>query len=143
MTLTSDVMASTLVTTPTLDIHFGDNLPIIGTFPDASFNLIYIDPPFNTGRVQARPRTRTVRDDQGDRTGFQGRRYRTVRLGTTSFTDTFEDFLGFIEPRLREARRLLASDGSLFVHIDSREVHYCKVLLDGIFGRDSFLNEII
>ena len=131
------------MTTPTLDIHFGDNLPIIGTFPDASFDLIYIDPPFNTGRVQARPRMRTVRDEQGDRKGFQGRRYRTVRLGTKSFADTFEDFPAFIEPRLREARRLLAPDGSLFVHIDSREVHYCKVLLDGIFGRASFLNEII
>jgi len=60
-----------------------------------------------------------------------------------SFADDFDDFLGFMEPRLVEVRRLLSDDGSLFVHLDYREVHYCKVLLDRIFGRASFLNEII
>lgn len=129
--------------TPTLDIYFGDNLEILRGFPDASFDLIYIDPPFNTGKTQARTRLKTVRDDEGDRTGFQGKRYRTVRLGSKAYADTFDDYLGFLEPRLMEAHRLLKPSGSFFFHIDYREVHYCKVLLDSIFGRDSFINEII
>lgn len=127
----------------TLDVYFGDNLPILQEFDDASFDLIYIDPPFNTGRVQSRTRIRTVRDPHGDRRGFQGRRYRTVRVGTVAFDDVFDDFIAFMEPRLREAWRLLAPDGSFFLHIDYREVHYCKVLLDQIFGRECFLNEIV
>lgn len=126
-----------------LDIFFGDNLPILRDLPDATFDLIYIDPPFNTGKTQARTRMRTVRDDEGDRTGFQGQRYRTVRLGTVGFADAFDDFLEFLEPRLLEARRLLKPNGSFFLHIDYREAHYCKVLLDHVFGRDSFMNEII
>ncbi len=126
-----------------LSIHFGDNLSILPGFPDESFDLIYIDPPFNTGRTQARTRIRTVRDENGDRTGFQGRRYRTIRLGGAAFEDSFDDYLAFLEPRLREARRLLRPTGSFFLHVDYREVHYCKVLLDGIFGRESFLNEIV
>jgi site-specific DNA-methyltransferase (adenine-specific) len=127
-----------------IDIHFGDNLEILKGFPDASFDLIYIDPPFNTGKVQARTQIQTVRDDEhGDRTGFQGRRYRTVKVGTKGYADTFSDYPAFLEPRLEEARRLLKPNGSFFFHIDYREVHYCKVMLDGIFGRESFLNEII
>jgi hypothetical protein len=94
--------------------------------------------------VQARTRIRTVRDqDGGDRTGFQGKRYRTVKVGTASFADKFDDFFEFMEPRLEEVRRLLKPSGSFFLHIDYREVHYCKVLLDHLFGRDSFINEIV
>ena len=126
-----------------LEIHLGDNLEVLSRFEDGSFDLIYIDPPFNTGRTQARTRSRTIRDDGGDRTGFQGRRYRTVRLGSSSWDDVFDDYMAFIEPRLREARRLLAPQGSFFLHIDCRESHYCKVLLDEIFGRESFINEIV
>ncbi len=126
-----------------LDIHFGDNLNIIRTFPDASFDLIYIDPPFNTGKAQSRTQLRTVQDDAGDRTGFQGKRYRTIPLSTRSYADVYDDFLGFLEPRFLEARRLLTPTGSFFLHIDYREVHYCKVLLDAIFGRTSFINEIV
>lgn len=126
-----------------LDIHLGDNLEVIRAFPDESFDLIYIDPPFNTGKTQARTRIQTVRDENGDRTGFQGKRYRTVRIGSKAFDDTFDDFMAFIEPRLEQAHRLLKANGSFFFHIDYREVHYCKVLLDTIFGRDSFINEII
>ncbi len=126
-----------------LDIHFGDNLEVIGAFPDASFDLIYIDPPFNTGKTQARTHIQTVRDDEGDRVGFQGKRYRTVRIGTKAYSDTFSDYLAFLEPRLEEAYRLLKPNGSFFFHIDYREVHYCKVLLDSIFGRASFINEIV
>jgi site-specific DNA-methyltransferase (adenine-specific) len=105
--------------------------------------LIYIDPPFNTGRTQARTQLATRRDPDGDRTGFGGRRYATTRLATRAFADDFNDFLGFIEPRLRAAHRVLAPTGTLYVHLDYREVHYCKVLLDQIFGRACFLNEII
>ncbi|NPV07978.1 MAG: site-specific DNA-methyltransferase [Anaerolineae bacterium] len=124
-------------------IYFGDNLPILKDFPDAFADLIYIDPPFNTGRTQARTRIKTARSDNGDRTGFQGRRYRTTRLGSQSFADVFDDYLAFLEPRLQQAHRVLALHGTLYFHIDYREVHYCKVLLDQIFGRECFLNEVI
>ncbi len=124
-------------------IYFGDNLPILRAMPAASVDLISIDPPFNTGRPQARTRIQTVRSDDGDRTGFAGRRYRTIKIGSSSFADLFDDYLAFLAPRLEEAYRLLAPHGSLYVHLDYREVHYCKVLLDAIFGRDCFLNEVI
>ncbi len=126
-----------------LDIHFGDNLPVIREFPAASCDLIYIDPPFNTGKTQSRARIRTVRDGAGDRVGFKGERYRTIALGAKSFGDRFDDFMAFLDPRLKESHRLLKPTGSLFLHLDYREVHYAKVLLDGIFGRDAFINEII
>jgi site-specific DNA-methyltransferase (adenine-specific) len=125
------------------DIYLGDNLSILPDFPDGSFDLIYVDPPFNTGKTQARRQIQTIRDSEGDRTGFQGQRYKTVKVGLRAFEDNFDDFLAFIEPRLEEARRLLSPSGSFFLHLDYREVHYCKVLLDGVFGRDSFMNEII
>lgn len=126
-----------------LTVYFGDNLPILKRLPTGSVDLIYIDPPFNTGKVQSRTRISTVRDENGDRTGFKGRRYRTVKLGTKEYNDVFDDYLSFIEPRMLEARRLLNGTGGLFFHIDYREVHYVKVLLDRIFGRESFMNEII
>ena len=125
------------------EIYLGDNLAVIQGFESGSFDLIYIDPPFNTGKVQSRTRLRTVRDAAGDRAGFQGNRYRTSRLGTSSFHDSFDDFIEFMAPRLHEAHRLLAPAGSFFLHIDYREVHYCKILLDQIFGRACFINEII
>jgi site-specific DNA-methyltransferase (adenine-specific) len=124
-------------------IYFADNLTILRDIQSASVDLIYIDPPFNTGGDQARTRIRAVRAADGDRTGFGGRRYSTVKIGTTSFADAFDDYLAFLEPRLAEAHRVLADRGSLYFHIDYREVHYCKLLLDSIFGRECFLNEII
>lgn len=125
-------------------ILFGDNLKALAMLADSSVDLIYIDPPFNTGRTQKRSRLRTVRDDKNpDRVGFKGRSYRTVKLGENAFSDDFDDFIVFITPRLIEARRVLKSDGSLFVHLDYREVHHVKVRLDEIFGRESFINEII
>lgn len=126
-----------------IDIHFGDNLPILEAFSSGTFDLIYIDPPFNTGRRQTRTALRTDHDVDGDRTGFQGRRYRTTKLGTMAYDDAFSEYLDFLAPRLREAHRLLKPRGSFFLHIDYREVHYAKVLLDRIFGRDAFINEII
>jgi site-specific DNA-methyltransferase (adenine-specific) len=125
-------------------IYFGDNLDILRRHAlDGTVNLIYIDPPFNTGKAQTRTRIKTVRSASGDRVGFQGQRYATAKMGSRAFPDRFDDYLAFLEPRLREAYRALARDGTLYFHIDYREAHYCKVLLDGIFGRRCFLNEII
>lgn len=123
----------------------GDNLALLQAMPSGIAELIYIDPPFNTGRRQARPQMKTIRDDAGDRTGFGGHRYRTERAAapTAGYTDRFDDYLGFLRPRLIEAHRILTPTGSLFVHIDPREVHYVKVMLDEIFSRACFQNEII
>jgi site-specific DNA-methyltransferase (adenine-specific) len=124
-------------------IILGDNLAVLEELPDASFDLVYIDPPFNTGRQQRRTTVKVERDADGDRTGFGGQRYRTTEIGSMAFADVFDDFLAFLEPRLHHARRLLRPHGSFFLHIDPREAHYCKVLLDVIFGRASFINEIV
>lgn len=124
-------------------IYFGDNLPILQALASESVDLIYIDPPFNTGHVQKRTTIKTVRSETGSRKGFQGKNYETVELGTKAYDDSFDSLVEFLRPRLLEAHRVLKPHGSLYFHIDYREVHYCKVLLDEIFGRDSFLNEII
>jgi site-specific DNA-methyltransferase (adenine-specific) len=124
-------------------IYFGDNLPVLVNLPSESIDLIYIDPPFNTGRVQERTQIKTEQNENGDRVGFAGRRYETIKLGSRGYADLFDDYLAFLEPRLVESRRILKPTGSLYFHIDYREVHYCKVLLDQIFGRECFLNEII
>jgi len=122
----------------------GDNLEVLPKLPDESFQLIYIDPPFNTGGEQARRTTRAVNDPgDGERVGFGGRRYTLVETGRRAYLDAYDDYLGFIAPRLEHAHRLLTESGTLYFHIDWREAHYCKVLLDDIFGRDCFLNEII
>jgi site-specific DNA-methyltransferase (adenine-specific) len=125
------------------EILLGDNLELLPTFADGSFTLIYIDPPFNTGKRQSRRSLETVADESGDRTGFGGRRYATRLLAESSYRDEFDDYLAFLAPRLEQAHRLLAEDGTLYFHIDYREAHYCKLLLDEVFGRESFLNEII
>jgi site-specific DNA-methyltransferase (adenine-specific) len=135
----------------------GDNLPALAALPEAAFDLIYLDPPFNTGHAQAR-QTLSVRrserrpssgldPDSGGaaplRVGFGGRRYESTLLQSLSYDDAFGDYLAFLEPRLRRCRELLAPHGTLYFHIDYREAHYCKLLLDEIFGRDAFLNELI
>ncbi len=125
------------------EIILGDNLDVLRTLADRKFQLIYVDPPFNTGRAQARTRIRVTPDPDGDRTGFQGRRYRTQVVGSSKYADMFDDYIGFLRPRMEEAHRVLDDQGSLFFHVDYREVHYCKVMLDEIFGRESFINEII
>jgi hypothetical protein len=116
-------------------VVLSDNLQVLSELPDESVELVYIDPPFNTGRAQTRHSLRTSRDPLGDRVGFQGERYRTERLGSQSFADRFDDYLSFLAPRLSHARRVLKRTGSLYFHIDYREVHYCKLLLDELFGR--------
>ena len=126
-------------------MHCADGVEVARGLADESVDLVYLDPPFNTGRRQSREqvRTRRVEKGEGDRTGFRGRRYETVRLGSRSFDDVFDDYLGFLEPFLAESRRLLKPSGSLYLHLDYREAHYAKVLLDQIFGRECFVNEII
>jgi site-specific DNA-methyltransferase (adenine-specific) len=133
-----------------IDLSSQENFVVLGncdtvlpTLPDSSFQLIYIDPPFNTGKIQERRMIRTTHAADGDRIGFQGKRYRTTEVGRLGYLDAFDDYLEFIGPKLQEAHRLLRKDGTLYFHIDQREAHYCKVLLDTIFGRDCFLNEVI
>lgn len=127
-----------------IEIVQSDNLPFLQGCAAGAFHLIYVDPPFNTGVERTHTPIRAVRDEQGgDRTGFGGKRYRTQSGQRRSYGDAFDDYLAFLQVRLAEARRVLADDGSLFVHLDAREVHYVKVLLDSIFGRTSFMNEII
>lgn len=126
----------------------GDNLEVIAALPDGAFTLVYLDPPFNTGRSQARQSTTSVRSAAGAGTagtvrGFKGQRYERIRGDLMSYDDHFEDYWSFLEPRLTEAWRLLADDGTLYLHLDYREAHYAKVLLDALFGRECFLNEII
>jgi site-specific DNA-methyltransferase (adenine-specific) len=127
---------------PDLVVH-GDNATVLPTLPDGLFQVVYVDPPFNTGGRRDRRTLRTVADADGDRTGFGGRRYSSVETARMSYADSFDDYAGFLAPRLQEAHRLLARSGTLYVHLDWREAHYVKVLLDGIFGRDNFLNEVI
>lgn len=105
--------------------------------------MIYIDPPFNTGKVQSRQAISTFRSAEGSRVGFKGQTYETIKGRVMGYNDSFEDYWGFLEPRLEEAWRLLTPSGTLYLHLDYRESHYAKVLLDALFGRDSFLNEII
>ena len=136
-------MAAPFPRLPSLVVR-ADNLDVLRHVPDGAVDLVYVDPPFNTGRRQARPPLRTVRDDAGDRTGFGGRRYRTVASGPTrAFNDAFDDYLGFLEPRVREAHRVLRPTGSFCLHLDYSEVHYAKVMVDRVFGREAFINEIV
>jgi site-specific DNA-methyltransferase (adenine-specific) len=124
-------------------ILLGDSLELLSRLPEDFFTLVYLDPPFNTGHEQVRTTVRALEDPLAGRKGFGGRSYRTELLARSSYRDDFDDYLGFLAPRLQEARRLLREDGTLYFHIDYREAHYCKLLLDEIFGRECFLNEII
>ena len=121
----------------------GDNLSVLKSIPSESIQLIYVDPPFNTGRVQSRGSSKTTRTETGNRIGFKGQRYDIVKETILSYDDEFKDYWGFLEPRLEEAWRLLNETGTLYLHLDYREAHYAKVLLDALFGRECFLNEII
>jgi len=124
-------------------VLIGDNLAHLKTMPSESVQLIYIDPPFNTGRRQTRGKSTTTRSETGNRIGFKGQRYNIVRDTVLGYDDEFSDYWSFLEPRLEEAWRLLNETGTLYLHLDFREAHYAKVLLDALFGRENFLNEII
>jgi len=121
----------------------GDNLEVMGDLPDGLFRVVYLDPPFNTGKDQVRTTTTTKAASDGSRGGFGGKRYEVTTHATHSYADSFEDYRAFLEPRLAECWRVLADDGTLYVHVDWREVHYVKVWLDEMVGRNKFLNEII
>lgn len=101
----------------TVNLIVGDNLEIMKRMNDSQFQMVYLDPPFNTGNTQ--------------------------KLGALSYEDRFFDYWDFLSPRLVEAWRLLKDTGTLYLHLDYREVHYAKVELDKIFGSECFLNEII
>ena len=124
-------------------IVLADNMEVLPALPDGAVQMAYADPPFNTGRTQARRTLATVASENGDRTGFGGRRYATTLLQQSSYRDSFDDYLAFLEPRLRELRRVLSPEGTLYLHLDYREAHYAKLLLDEVFGRECFLNELI
>jgi site-specific DNA-methyltransferase (adenine-specific) len=124
-------------------VLLGDNLELLPDFADGSFQLAYLDPPFNTGSKRSRRTLATSSAANGDRVGFKGRRYRTRVLAESSYGDSFDDYLAFLAPRLEEVHRVLAPEGTLYFHIDYREAHYCKLLLDELFGRECFLNEIV
>jgi site-specific DNA-methyltransferase (adenine-specific) len=138
-----DAVGAQFIAPPIGKVVLADNLEVLSELPDASVDLVYVDPPFNTGRPQILERIKTARDEDGDRVGYQGQRYRTIRLGQTRYLDIYDDYLAFVEPRIVEFRRVLQPHGTLYFHIDYREAHYCKILLDLAFGRNCFLNEII
>jgi site-specific DNA-methyltransferase (adenine-specific) len=121
----------------------GDNLKFLKTLPDESVQLIYIDPPFNTGKIQTRPIQKMTVDSRGETIGYGGRRYKSEKIGQYSYRDSFDDFNSFLQPRMQEAKRILKKSGSIYLHLDYRESHYAKVEMDKLFGRDNFLNEII
>ena len=124
-------------------IVLGENLQVLPGLPRGVARLIYIDPPFNTGKAQRRERVRVRQDAEGERTGFGGRRYRTERVASGVYPDSRDDYLGFLMERIEASLPCLTPDGSLFVHLDWREVHHVKVALDGLLGRERFLNEIV
>ncbi|MBU4465630.1 MAG: site-specific DNA-methyltransferase [Actinobacteria bacterium] len=132
-----------------VEIHLGDNLDVARGLPSGAFTLIYLDPPFNTGRTRERAVEIAVAvepeptQSRSVRTGFHGRDYERLRGDLRTYDDRFDDYWGYLEPRLAEAWRLLAPDGTLYVHLDYREAHYAKVLMDALFGRERFLNELI
>jgi site-specific DNA-methyltransferase (adenine-specific) len=121
-----------------------DNLAELRTWPDESVDLIYIDPPFNTGE---RRRLRSIRLNVGDaeRRGFGGRTYKYSVRSDLSYADDLplDAYLAFLSARLEEARRILKPTGSIYVHVDARVVHHVRFALDRIFGAERFLNEII
>jgi len=138
-------MAVNLLPMATLEntLYFGDNLTVLKLIPDSSVQLVYIDPPFNTGREQQRSKVTTKRNSEGNRIGFKGERYETVKSTVLSYDDQFANYWEFLEPRIEEAFRVLHNSGTLYLHLDFREAHYAKVLLDALFGPECFLNEII
>ncbi len=138
-----DLFSPAPVAPPFLQVFHGDNIAALERIPADEVDLIYIDPPFNTGKMQRRQQIKAVQSPTASRVGFQGRRYKTSVIGTRGYSDYFTDYLAFLEPRLVEAYRVLAPHGSLYLHVDYREVHRCRFLLDDIFGPENLVNEII
>lgn len=127
-------------------VYFGENLDVLAKIPDGTIDLVYIDPPFNTGKLQKRQNKKMLQvAGEGERTGFGGRQYITEDVGEVlSYQDSFHaNYLSFLRIRLRHLHRVLKPSGSLYLHLDYREVHYAKLVGDQIFGRENFMNEII
>jgi site-specific DNA-methyltransferase (adenine-specific) len=124
-------------------IILSENLVALDALPGGFAQLVYIDPPFNTGKQQTRERVRVIADPEAKRIGFGGRPCRTESLGRSGYADSFDHYVEFLMARVERSLRCLEPRGSLLVHLDYREVHYVKVALDRLLGRDRFLNEII
>jgi len=128
-------------------IILGENSKVIPDLPKCSCSLIYIDPPFNSGKVQYRDVVSVARaGGVGDRIGFGDKRYKVLssHMNVGSFNDSFNDYEHWLVSRIEAAIDCLTDNGSLIVHQDCWEVHYIKVALDKLFGsRDHFINEII
>jgi site-specific DNA-methyltransferase (adenine-specific) len=120
----------------------GDNADVLPLLPRGAFDLVYVDPPFNTGARRRGGRTKAVRDAAAP-AGFGGHGYRRTRPEGPAYADAFDDYAGWLVPRLVAAHALLAEHGSLYVHLDQREVHYVKVALDAALGRERFLSEVV
>jgi DNA modification methylase len=106
---------------------WGDNLHVMRQLPGESIDLIYIDPPFFSGRQY-----NVIFGDQNE---------------LRSFSDIWEGgmpgYLIWLNARLYEMKRLLKKTGSIIVHCDHHASHYIKAELDKIFGHESFINEIV
>lgn len=124
-------------------VIYGDNLDVLRKMESKSVNLIYIDPPFNTGKIQILNSVKSLAVEEGGNVGFGGRRYVQEKINSNEYEDSFTDYYGFLRERLVGAYRILKDDGSLFFHIDWRESHYCRLILDEIFGRNNLKNELI
>ena len=127
----------------TATVVHGEALDVLRALPDGCAGLVYVDPPFNTGEFRTGHQTTATEDASASRLGFAGRHYRVEQQSGATYADSFDDYIGWLRPRIEETRRILARHGTLYFHIDPRESHYCKVLLDEIFGRASFLNEVV
>jgi site-specific DNA-methyltransferase (adenine-specific) len=129
--------------TSTATVVLGEALDVLRLLPDGCAGLVYVDPPFNTGDARTGIRSTATEDASASRLGFAGRHYRVEQQSGARYDDRFDDYIGWLRPHLIETRRILAQHGTLYFHIDPRESHYCKVLLDEIFGRACFLNEVV
>lgn len=109
----------------------GDNLEVLTALSDEQIDLIYIDPPFNTGKQQKMMRVQTLKDGEKQVTGEE------------KYWDVHENYHEWLRVRLVEMHRVLKKTGSIYVHLDWREVHNVRFLMDEIFGKNCYLNEII
>ena len=104
----------------TCEVIEGDCLEVMRTMPDASFDLVYLDPPYCTGKVQ-----------RGSEAEFDDR------------WENIESYLEFMSSRIREIHRLLKLSGSILLHCDWRTSHHLRLELDRVFGPERFVNQVI
>ncbi|MDE2845226.1 MAG: site-specific DNA-methyltransferase [Gemmatimonadota bacterium] len=133
----------------------GDNLPILRGMNSQSVDLIYLDPPFNSKANYAAPigsmaagaefkDTWTLQDvDVAWLDLIQLKHPRLNRVIDAAMTDSDKSYLVYMAPRLLEMHRVLKPTGSIYLHCDPTMSHYLKLLMDAIWGRRNFRNEII